>query len=174
MPRAQRSKDPLLYPDSSETFLGNRLPSRKELLSVFLFHHVDKKEFVSAAAGFTTIKILDVWKKANIPTSNPSYIKNKVMKFFSDLKTFKKLKNRTTETEVAKRGIFKDSLDVFNVAHTDALASGIPEEDKDFLRSQRDDRTTSSMGGTEQTSMKKQERGRLKREREDERRERRP
>ena len=140
---------------------------------MFLFHHVDKKEFVLAAAGSTTTKILDVWKKANIPTSDPSFVKKKFMKLFSDFKTIKKLKNRTTETEVAKRGIFKDSFeDIFDVAHADALTSGIPEEDKEFLRSQREDRTSSSMAGVDQTSVKKQERARLKRKREEERRER--
>jgi hypothetical protein len=159
--------------DSSETFPGNRLPSRKEVLAVFIFHHVNKKEFVTAAAGSTTTKILDVWKKANIPTSDPSYVKKKVMKLFSDFKTIKKLKNRTTETEVAKRGIFKDSLeDIFDVAHADALTSRIPEEDKEFLRSQREDRASSSIAGVDQTSVKKQERACLKRKREDDRRER--
>lgn len=129
---------------------------RKEVLAVFIFHNVNKQGLVTAAVGSTTTKILNVWEKANIPTSEPSYVKKKVMKLFSDFKTIKKLKNRATETEVAKRGILMNSLeDIFDVAHADALISRIPEEDKEFLRSQREGRVSSSRFGVDQTLVKK-------------------
>lgn len=137
-----------------------------------MYHHVDLKEVVATASGSTTSKILDVWQKANVPASDSSYVKKKILKLFSDFKGIKKLKDRMTETEVTKRGIFKDSLEeVFDVAHANALTSNIPEEDKEFLRSQREDRMSSSMAGVDQTSVKKQERAWLKRKREIDRRE---
>lgn len=74
---------------------------------------------------------------------------------------------------MAKRRIFKDSLeDIFDVAHAGALTSRIPEEDKEFLMSEHEDRASSSMTRVDQTSVKKQERAYLKRKRKDDRRER--
>lgn len=91
------------------------------------------------------------------------------MQLFSEFKAFKKLKNRMTE-KVLKRGILKDSLGgILDMVHADALTSGTPEEAKEFLRSQREDRNISSMAGTDQTSVKKQEWGWLKRKRGNER-----
>ena len=52
MPRNRLSKESIFDLDSSETYPGDMLQSYK-VLAVFLFHHVDKKEFVSAAAGST-------------------------------------------------------------------------------------------------------------------------
>ncbi|KAG0722334.1 hypothetical protein GWK47_006091 [Chionoecetes opilio] len=53
--------------------------------------------------------------------------------------------------------MFKSDLkDVFDVAHSSALAScKVPQEDKDFLTSQREDRMSSSLAGVDQKTVKK-------------------
>ncbi|KAG0725576.1 hypothetical protein GWK47_038397 [Chionoecetes opilio] len=63
----------LLEKSPTSSFSGNRLPSRSDVLQVFLFHHKIQKEVLFAAAASTAEKVLEVWRRANIPTSDVSW-----------------------------------------------------------------------------------------------------
>ncbi|KAG0715261.1 hypothetical protein GWK47_012366 [Chionoecetes opilio] len=123
----------LLEKSPTSSFPGNRLPSRGEVLQVFLFHHKIQKEVLFAAAASTAEKVLEVWRRANIPTSDVSWVK-KILKLYEEYGVLAKSKSRKTETQEMKRCIFRDSLeDMFDIVHSKAMEAKIPEGDKAFL-----------------------------------------
>ncbi|KAG0717858.1 hypothetical protein GWK47_053608 [Chionoecetes opilio] len=140
----------LLEKSPTSSFPGNRLPSRGEVLQVFLFYHKIQKEVLFVAAASTAEKVLEVWRRANIPTSDVSWVK-KILKLYEEYGALAKSKSRKTETEEMKRCIFRDSLeDMFDIAHSKAMEAKIPEEDKAFLEAQREDRQSCSMAGVDE------------------------
>ncbi|KAG0727299.1 hypothetical protein GWK47_004023 [Chionoecetes opilio] len=151
---------------SSCSFPGNRLPSRGEVLQVFLFHHKTQKEVLFAAAASTAEKVLEVWRRANTPTSDVSWVKKKILKLYEEYGALAKSKSRKTETEEMKRCIFRDSLeDMFDIVHSKAMEAKVPEEDKAFLEAQREDRQSCSMAGVDEKLKRATEEKRRKRQR---------
>ncbi|KAG0700150.1 hypothetical protein GWK47_025682 [Chionoecetes opilio] len=156
----------LLEKSATSSFPGNRLPSRGEVLQVFLFHHKIQKEVLFAAAASTAEKVLDMWRRANIPTLDVSWMKKKILKLYEEYGALAKSKSRKTETEEIKRCIFRDSLeDMFDIAHSKAVEAKIPEEDKAFLEAQREDRQSCSMAGVDEKLKRATEEKRRKRQR---------
>ncbi|KAG0725539.1 hypothetical protein GWK47_038451 [Chionoecetes opilio] len=156
----------LLEKSPTSSFPGNRLPSRGEVLQVFLFHHKIQKEVLFAAAASTAEKVLEVWRRANIPTSDVSWVKKKILKLYEEYGALAKSKSRKTETEEMKRCIFRDSLeDMFDIAHSKAMEAKIPEEDKALLEAQREDRQSCSMAGRGREAEANSEEKRRKRQR---------
>ncbi|KAG0710443.1 hypothetical protein GWK47_022768 [Chionoecetes opilio] len=156
----------LLEKSPTSSFPGNHLPSRGEVLQVFLFHHKIQKEVLFAAAASTAEKVLEVWRRANIPTSDVSWVKKKILKLYEEYGALAKSKSRKTETEKMKRCIFRDSLeDMFDIAHSKAMEVKIPEEDKAFMEAQREDRQSCSMAGVDEKLKRATEEKRRKRQR---------
>ncbi|KAG0714766.1 hypothetical protein GWK47_013486 [Chionoecetes opilio] len=154
----------LLEKSPTSSFPGNRLPSSGEVLQVFLFHHTIQKEVLFAAAASTAEKVLEVLRRANIPTSDVSWVKKKILKLYEEYGALAKSKSRKTETEEMKRCIFKDSLeDMFDIAHSKAMEAKIPDEDKAFLEAQREDRQSCSMAGADEKLKRATEEKRHKR-----------
>ncbi|KAG0730170.1 hypothetical protein GWK47_028823 [Chionoecetes opilio] len=155
----------LLEKSPTSSFPGNRLPSRGEVLQVFLFHHKIQKEVLFAAAA-STAEVLEVWRRANIPTSDVSWVKKKILKLYEEYGALARSKSRKTETKEMKRCIFRDSLkDMFDIAHSKAMEAKIPEEDKAFLEAQREDRQSCSMAGVDEKLKRATEEKRRKRQR---------
>ncbi|KAG0718207.1 hypothetical protein GWK47_052874 [Chionoecetes opilio] len=162
----RRSKDVVWLLEKSPTSSspGNRLPSRGEVLQVFLFHHI-QKEVLFAAAASTAEKVLEVWRRANIPTSDVSWVKKKILKLYEEYGAWR-IQSRKTETEEMKRCIFRDSLeDMFDIAHSKAMEAKISEEDKAFLETQREDWQSCSMAGVDEKLKRATEEKRRKRQR---------
>ncbi|KAG0728332.1 hypothetical protein GWK47_032689 [Chionoecetes opilio] len=156
----------ILEKSPTSSFPENRLPSRGEVLQVFLFYHKIQKEVLFAAAASTAEKVLEVWRRANIPTSDVSWVKKKILKLYEEYGTLAKSKSRKTETEEMKRCIFRDSLeDMFDIAHSKAMEAKIPEEDKAFLEAQREDWQSCSMAGVDEKLKRATEEKRRKRQR---------
>ncbi len=76
---------------------GSRLPSNRQVLSVFLFHHTEDKLTVSDAAKETCKKVTEIWSRANIPTSDQAYVIKKINKLFDLYTSLKKNKSRSSE-----------------------------------------------------------------------------
>ncbi|KAG0726770.1 hypothetical protein GWK47_035883 [Chionoecetes opilio] len=144
---------------------GDSSSSRGEVLQVFFVPPQDLREVLFAAAASTAEKVLEVWRRANIPTSDVSWVK-KILKLYEEYGALAKSKSRKTETEEMKRCIFRDSLeDMFDIAHSKAMEAKIPEEDKRFLEAQREDRQSCSMAGVDEKLKRATEEKRRKRQR---------
>ncbi|KAG0712330.1 hypothetical protein GWK47_018729 [Chionoecetes opilio] len=114
----------------------------------------------------TAEKVLEVWRRANIPTSGCVGVKKKILKLYEEYGALVKSKSRKTETEEMKRCIFRDSLeDMFDIAHFKAMEAKILEEDKAFLEAQREDRQSCSMAGVDEKLKRATEEKRRKRQR---------
>ena len=64
----------LLEKVPSDEFLGARLPSKEQVLLVFIYHK-EMKETLSNAAKSTSAKLQEVWRKANIPVKTEENIR---------------------------------------------------------------------------------------------------
>jgi len=56
----------LLEKTSNQGVLGTRLPSQEDVL-VFLHHHKEQSETLPEEAKSSSLKLHEVWEKANLP-----------------------------------------------------------------------------------------------------------
>ncbi|KAG0714648.1 hypothetical protein GWK47_013687 [Chionoecetes opilio] len=139
--------------------LGDRLPSKGQVLRKFYFHHRIEKKTKSVAAKEVIEAALLIWGRAGIPTSALRTAKEKLFSLVAKYESLQKHRKRASETARMKEEIFKwDLEDLFDVASSDALDRMTVEEDKAFLHSQRKDRATSSMAGLDYVTVEAQER----------------
>ena len=125
--------------------LGARLPSKEQVLLVFIYHHKEMKETLSDAAKSTSTKLQEVWRKANIPVKTEENIRAGIQKLYKEYQNLGKEKSRNTDKANVKRQIWKGDLIVlFDISRQNVMdMTSVSQEDKDFLRSQREDRMSS-------------------------------
>ena len=58
-----------------QSITGSKLPSKKQVLQVFLYHHMEQKKTKSDAAMETMKLVEDFWERAQIPTQKPQRVK---------------------------------------------------------------------------------------------------
>lgn len=100
---------------------GEKLPSNREVLSVFCYHSPDKKE---NTVNSVCSQIKNYWNKTGIPTSRDQYIKNKILALYKKWKRLLKSSNKIkkSEKEESKIRDFSAELDnLFDIAHKNAL-----------------------------------------------------
>ncbi|KAG0725700.1 hypothetical protein GWK47_004587 [Chionoecetes opilio] len=136
-----------------------RLPSKGQVLRKFYFHHGIEKKTKPVAAKEVIEAVLLIWGRAGIPTSALRTAKEKLLSLVAKYESLQKHRKRASETARMKEEMFKGDLeDLFDVVSSDALDRMTVEEDKAFLRSQREDRATSSMAGLDCITVEAQER----------------
>ncbi|KAG0726610.1 hypothetical protein GWK47_036181 [Chionoecetes opilio] len=148
-----------------ENITGSRLPSKGQVLRKFYFHHgLEKKNKGGGCEGDRGGSPRDL-EEAGLPTSTLRYNKAKLLKLVEAYEGLQKHKKRASETARMKEDIFQgDRDDLFDVAHRDALEKTTNEEDRAFLISQSEDRSTSSMTGLDTVSARLQEKKRKREE----------
>ncbi|KAG0726254.1 hypothetical protein GWK47_036984 [Chionoecetes opilio] len=156
----------LLEKSSTSSFLGNRLPSRGEVLQVFLFTTRSRRRFFLLQQLLPLRRSWKCWRRCEHSDVGCSWVKKKILKLYEEYGALAKSKSRKTETEEMKRCIFRDSLeDMFDIVHSKAMEAKIPEEDKAFLEAQREDRQSCSMAGVDEKLKRATEEKRRKRQR---------
>ena len=151
MASTTRSKNKLWLLDKAPEpdILGARLPSREQVLLFFAHLHQEQKKTVPVCVAETSLKLQTIWEKARLPTKTEANIRKNIKNLYDKYLTLKKEKNRSTAGAETKRTIWKGDLqDVFDIASADVFErKDVKEEDKNFLKSQREDRASSSMAG---------------------------
>ncbi|GBM05013.1 hypothetical protein AVEN_60212-1 [Araneus ventricosus] len=66
----------------SGEFLGARLPSKEQVLFVFIYHHKEMKETLSDAAKSTSTKLQEVWRKESISVKTEENIRTGIQKLY--------------------------------------------------------------------------------------------
>jgi hypothetical protein len=136
-----------LIATTSETLTGSKLPSNRQILSRFLQLHLKENLSIQKSAYVTTNELLDFWNKARIPTKQHYNIINQIKKLHSKWLGIKKNVNRQTETQTIKVNNFVNNLDdLFDIAHANAIHLIKLQEDKEFLKAQREKGRRGSMG----------------------------
>ena len=121
-----------------QSITGSKLPSKKQVLQVFLYHHMEQKKTKSDAAMETMKLVEDFWERARIPTQKPQRVKENIIRLYEQWVALKKNKNRTTATQKANEQKFVNSLiNLFDIAHANAMSMITLEEDREFLSAQR-------------------------------------
>lgn len=128
-----------LIGQTSDTLKASVLPSKREAMALFM--HYKNKQTVRDALAFTAVDIMHVWEKAHIPTSLKERVIKKLNAIYNEwikLKKNKENKKKQSQSLLMKQTNWNKSLDeLFDIAHSDAFSLIKIEEDKEFLRLQR-------------------------------------
>lgn len=136
-----------LIEETSNEILGAKLTSKEQVLSVFLHHHVTKKKkSASESAAIVTSEVEAYWKKARLPVHRKDNIIEKIKKVFNQWKLLKKNKGRGGKQEANEKEFKIAMKNLFDVAHANAMSLISIQEDKDFLKAQREPGRRGSMG----------------------------
>lgn len=89
---------------------GARLPSKEEVLLVFIYHHREMKETLSDADKSTSTKLQEVWRKANIPVKTEKNVPVGIQKLYNEYKNLVRDKSRNKDKANMKRQNWKGDL----------------------------------------------------------------
>lgn len=129
-----------------------RLPSKRQVLQKFLFHHQTEKQTVAQAIKMTIPAVLEYWEKARVPAQRVDNAERKLKKLHQEYADLRKTMNSKCEKRTISAAMFESDLDdIFDIAKADAMTAIPDEEDKEFLRLQREDLSSSSFGPVDRT-----------------------
>lgn len=135
-----RSKTkPYLIASEETEIRGSKLPSNRQILSVFLYHHLTLGKTIQGSSKIVIREAVCFWKKARIPAQDERNSLPKVKKLYENWIKLKKNAARKTDTQRSNEKEFVDRLDdLFDIAHADAMKIITIQEDKEFLLAQRE------------------------------------
>lgn len=146
------SKRGLYLLDREEHLLGSKLPSSGQVLSVFLHNHLQLGKQKKDSAEVVVKELLSFWTKARIPTQRDDKIQAKILKLHDRWRGLKKGKGRRSSKQEENEQLFSnDMMNLFDVAHADALNMIKIQEDKDFLIAQREPKRRGGMGSIDKS-----------------------
>lgn len=153
----------------SHQIVGAKLPSNRQVLEVFFYNMRFVKLSAKESARLTIDATLIFWQQARIPFRETHKCASKLIKLYEDWKTFNKAKvEKMAKALKEKYDDFILNLDnLFDIAHADALTMIRNEEDKEFLRKQRQKGRPGSMMGVDNKLTEKEERSRKRKEQEE-------
>ena len=141
-------------PDLTES----KLPSKRQIMSVFFYNRLSKKRTIRESSTITTEALLIFWERARIPFRQKKHVVKSIEKEFTawqKLKKNKENKGKRSEGLVEKEMLFTNDLDnLFDIAHQDALTMITNPEDKAFLLAQREVGRIGCMGSVDMTLQK--------------------
>jgi len=139
--------------------LGAKLPSKKQVLSVFFYNHRVRKLTVRASAALVVDELCVFWGKAIIPVQRKDQCIDKVLALYAKWKNLQKHATRQTETHKANEKAFLDDLEnLFDVATANALDVMKDDLDKQFLIIQRQTGRPGAMIGIDTAAVQKEKR----------------
>src|SRR6218665_275094 len=144
---------------TEENFKDSKLPSRREVMKV-LFHYRDREQMsLKDSVARTCEKLLLIWQKARVPTKAPSHVVEHLRKLHSEWQNLKKSSHRISETNQTNQQMFVDNRnDLLDVAHRDAMFVMKIEEDRQFLKAQREKGRRGTMLGIDRALALKEKR----------------
>jgi len=135
------SKDRRGYFDilPEENIIGRKLPSQRQVLSVFMHHHLVLGEDISVSANYVAAKVEEYWDMAYIPHQKRRDIVPKIKTLWTMYLNLKKSSLRRTETQVRNETAFQDKIQnhIFDIATKKVDTEIKIEEDRKFLAMQR-------------------------------------
>lgn len=118
---------------------GTKLPSNREVLSVFLYRRSNVKEKFKESTSKVVDEVLNCWRKAHIPAISTKYVSDRIIKLHGEWKKLQKNSKRERDTQKRNEFDFCNNLDdLFDVAHSNALGTIACPQIKQFLLQQRE------------------------------------
>ncbi|XP_050543215.1 uncharacterized protein LOC126906598 [Daktulosphaira vitifoliae] len=119
--------------------VGNRLPSKREVLGYFLYFPNVNKKTISVSASMCATHLIEIWSKTNILIKHTCHIVTRIKKLHTKWMNVNKNKNRISTTQNNDEAAFVESLNyLFDISLANALNSDLSKEEKDFLVTQRE------------------------------------
>ena len=145
--RSKQKESIFLLESTQHSLTGAKLPSTKMVFCLFLHKHLEVKMTVHDSATQTIEELMTFWDKARIPTQDKQHCILKLEKCFKKWKSLKKNKNRQTDTQRNNEQSFLKDIDqLFDIAHANAMELMTNEEDREFLKLQREGRQGTMSG----------------------------
>lgn len=79
----------------AEFITGRRLPTNKQVLSCFFYHHISKKKTIHESAICAVNKVICFWQEARIPTKPVQHTVKKLEKYVNSYQLLKKNNKKT-------------------------------------------------------------------------------
>src|SRR6218665_173055 len=159
-----------LVGQTSESICGTKLPWNGQLLSTLFYHH-QRNKTIRESAAIAVRKGLPLWARGRIPTRQEYNIVAKLVSLFEEWRTLLKSKRKKSNVPAGKGGSFYREVER-PVGHD---TSKCYENDKDTRRqglSECSEAEGSPMIGVDKVFAAKEERTRLRKEKEAQRRQR--
>ena len=117
----------------------SNLPSRRDVLKVYFYHHQAVGETVRDSARHVAELTILFWEKGGISTKSAKRATDNLIKLHSKWITLKKEITRQSDISKSRREKFRDELDeLFDIAHDKALEMIETAVVRDFLIAQRE------------------------------------
>lgn len=150
--------------------LGAKLPSNRQVLSVYFYNTRETKLNGTQSAYLVAEEVEIFYKKAGIPTPSAYNCMTKVKNLVEEFKEVQRNEKKTSEFLVKKRQAFADKLDdLFDMSHVDAMIMIKEPDVKDFLTAQREKGRVGVMLGVDKNTVDKEKRIEIRAQQERER-----
>lgn len=128
--------------------LGNKLPSKGEVMSRFLYIHLSEKMTVRDSETAVIREVLPIWQRARIPTTQEYNAIKKLDDMFKVWQGLKKHSKRNSDAQRRQEQAFVHSRkELFDIAHANAIELIQIQEDREFLLAQREPGRRGYMSG---------------------------
>lgn len=153
--------------------LGAKLPTLRQVLKVFFFHHHTERQSLRESSKLAVQKVKSIWSKSGIKTREDKHCIDKLEAHYKEWQNMKKSKGRKTLRQSEIENAFIQKLEIlFDIAHAKAIENCKFEEDKEFLIAQRQADRTGSMGVFDKRTFQKEKRRKERIEKEEDRKKR--
>lgn len=117
---------------------GRKLPTVKEVMSVFFYHHVVLKETIRKSAGNTIVKVEKQWHSAGLPVCGRENAVKKLIELHFKWKGLQKNKSKkNSPAQMKNQSLFQTKLaELFDITDQKSLQS-INYDKKIFLEGQK-------------------------------------
>lgn len=139
-PKKRLRKDSSIYlvGNIDHQILGAKLPSNRQVLSVYFYNTRTAKLNKSESAKLVADEVAIFYSKARIPIAMPHNNSLKVERLVDEFRDLQRNASRTNERQQLKEKAFTEKLDdLFDMAHADADTLIKDDEIREFLNSQR-------------------------------------
>ncbi len=144
-----------------------RLPRMLDVLQLLQFHHLTEGRTLPESYKMTCDAVICIWMRARIPTQRVDSCVRKLSKLHQNYLALKVHRTRKRESDRMKEDMFKGDLqELFDIATKDVMTEIQNEEDREFLRMQREDVFSCSMTGVDVKTAAKESRKRQREEKE--------
>uniref|UniRef100_A0A2S2RA28 Uncharacterized protein n=1 Tax=Sipha flava TaxID=143950 RepID=A0A2S2RA28_9HEMI len=160
-----------LVGDVQHPINGSKLPSNGQVLAVLFYNIREVKLTINESANLAVHECVIFWEKARIPTKSLPNCVKKLVDLHQVWRGLQKNAKKTQDVFKQHQQAFTDSLNnLFDIAHADALQLIKIEEDKIFLKHQREPGRVGYLGGVDKKLSDKEKRAQLRATEEENRR----
>lgn len=153
----------------SHQIVGAKLPSNRQVLQTLFYNTRFVKLNAKDSAKLTIDSAIIFWQQARIPVRRSDKCIDKLVKLHTEWEYLQKRQIEEMGPKMKERyDDFMDNLDnLFDIAHANALTMMRNDEDIQFLEKQRENGRPGSMLGIDQKLAGKEDRSRLRKEKEE-------